>query len=269
MRFKRYAKNAFGRDFVIGDVHGCFDQVVEGMRKVGFDMRRDRLFSVGDTIDRGPGSERSRAFLECDFVHAIRGNHEDMFLDIYRDGAPSQGDLRAMLSTRTAVGNGMAWWLDMTEEWQAAAIERFASLPIAMEVETARGTVGLVHAEVPRGMDWAVFVSKVEAGDPKTIKSALWGRSRIGTDSDGVAGVGRIYCGHTPINAPLQAGNVYYLDTGAVFGVLNGMDGGRGRLTMAELDVGTRVMAPPPPADGMVDARQGGDKSRPFGAYAK
>lgn len=266
-RIARYARNEAGRDFVVSDIHGCFDLVIEAMRKVGFDRTADRLFSVGDTIDRGPDSARARAFLECDFVYAVRGNHEDMFLEIYEEGAPSQRDLAIMLSTRTALRNGMDWWLGLDEPAQIALIERFRSLPIAIEVETPRGSVGLVHAEVPAGMDWDTFLRKVDSGCPATIKSALWGRDRIGSgDQSGVRGIDRLFCGHTPIPGPARAGNVYYLDTGAVFGLLKD-DPGRGRLTMAGLTECSRLMSAAPP-NARIDVRNQMVPEAPFGKYS-
>lgn len=55
-RFVRQARNQAGRDFVIGDVHGAFDEVWKAMKLAGFDRSRDPLFSVGDLVDRGVGS---------------------------------------------------------------------------------------------------------------------------------------------------------------------------------------------------------------------
>jgi len=45
--------NKKGRDFVCGDIHGCFDQLEEKLSQVNFDKSTDRLFCVGDLIDRG------------------------------------------------------------------------------------------------------------------------------------------------------------------------------------------------------------------------
>lgn len=47
---QRFDRNTAGRDFVIGDIHGCFDQVGEALARVHFDESCDRLFAVGDLI---------------------------------------------------------------------------------------------------------------------------------------------------------------------------------------------------------------------------
>jgi len=55
-QFPRFACNAVGRDFAVGDIHGCFSHLRRSLEAIGFDASVDRLFSVGDLIDRGPES---------------------------------------------------------------------------------------------------------------------------------------------------------------------------------------------------------------------
>ena len=50
----RFEENATGRDFVVGDLHGMFSHLEALLNEVAFDESADRLFSVGDLIDRGP-----------------------------------------------------------------------------------------------------------------------------------------------------------------------------------------------------------------------
>jgi len=50
--------NTTGKDFVVGDLHGCYDLLESLLGAVSFDKSKDRLFSVGDLIDRGPNSLR-------------------------------------------------------------------------------------------------------------------------------------------------------------------------------------------------------------------
>ncbi|VTU44929.1 metallophosphoesterase [Variovorax sp. RA8] len=84
-RFVRQARNQAGRDFVIGDVHGAFDEVWKAMKLAGFDRSRDPLFSVGDLVDRGVGSHRAGRFLAQPYVLAVRGNHEADLIDLHMD----------------------------------------------------------------------------------------------------------------------------------------------------------------------------------------
>ncbi|WP_156803421.1 metallophosphoesterase [Frateuria aurantia] len=40
----------------MGEIHGCFSRLEAALALVGFDAGRDRLFAVGDLVDRGPES---------------------------------------------------------------------------------------------------------------------------------------------------------------------------------------------------------------------
>ena len=47
-----------GRDFVFDDIHGCFATVEQALEALDYDPGRDRLFSVGDLIDRAREAAR-------------------------------------------------------------------------------------------------------------------------------------------------------------------------------------------------------------------
>ena len=79
---QRFAQNTWGRDFVVGDVHGCFDYLRAVLEHVQFDEVSDRLFCVGDLVDRGPQSEEAIDWIAKPWFHAVRGNHEQMAIDV-------------------------------------------------------------------------------------------------------------------------------------------------------------------------------------------
>ena len=74
----RFAQNTVGRDFAVGDIHGCFTELQRGLEAIGFDPSTDRLFSVGDLVDRGPESHLALQWLHKPWFHAICGNHDFM-----------------------------------------------------------------------------------------------------------------------------------------------------------------------------------------------
>ncbi|WP_261986408.1 metallophosphoesterase, partial [Enterococcus faecium] len=51
---KHFGPNSIGRDFAVGDIHGCFSRLNSALNTIEFDPSKDRLFSVGDLVDRGP-----------------------------------------------------------------------------------------------------------------------------------------------------------------------------------------------------------------------
>lgn len=262
---KRFPINENGRDFIIGDIHGSFDLVIEAINKVNFDPTKDRLFSVGDLVDRGEQSRKCSSFLNKQYIHAVRGNHEDMFLELYQNGPPDEAILQYACRQ-----NGMSWWLEIDEDKRLEIINAFKKLPLAIEIETNRGKVGLIHAEVPEGMNWATFIENLEIGDNKTVQSCLWGRTRIyrGND-DGVEGIDRLFVGHTPQwEGVHRLGNIYFVDTGAVFGKLKIEE--KGHFTMANIVVATKVLIAPRIEDLLVEIKEGKEQLNiSFGNYVK
>ena len=74
-RVSHVAENARGRDFVVGDVHGCFRTLERALAELDFDPGRDRLFGVGDLVNRGPHSVAALEWLERRFEAVALGNH--------------------------------------------------------------------------------------------------------------------------------------------------------------------------------------------------
>jgi len=205
---KHFDKNENGRDFVVGDIHGCFDLLRDKLKEISFDAKTDRLFSVGDLVDRGEKSAECAKWLNKSWFHAVRGNHEQMAIDYI----PYAKDIYRR--------NGGQWFIDLPEYDQTLFKFVFERLPIAIEIETNNGLVGIIHAEQPFN-SWTKLQERLSHnnGDNRfIIECCLWDRTRFEQqDKSVIDGIYRVYCGHTPTNTPVELGNVTYIDTGAVF----------------------------------------------------
>jgi len=102
--------------YAIGDVQGCFDELQALLRRIGFDPAHDRLWFVGDLVNRGPKSlevlrfvhelgERAVVVLGNHDLHLItqhegfeRKRKDDTFDDVL--GAPDAKALIDWLRTR-------------------------------------------------------------------------------------------------------------------------------------------------------------------------
>ena len=206
---RRLDANQLGRDFVVGDVHGCFDELSVELKGLSFDREIDRLFSVGDLVDRGPDSAAVIEWLTQPWFYAVRGNHEQMALDYL------VGDL----DSRDYQKYGGAWFLELSPQEQRRIAAQFDVLPIVLEVKTSSGLVGIVHGDCPFA-SWAELIAELNGDDALLVADAcLYSRERITTnDESGVAGLANMFVGHTPVQRPILLGNVHYIDTGAVFG---------------------------------------------------
>lgn len=208
MNLLRVPENTVGRDFFVGDIHGCFDRLLQLLRQADFDMAADRLFTCGDMVDRGPDSLAALRWMDLDWFFSTRGNHEQMAINF------AAGHNHAFQYER----NGGRWFIDLPLSRQHAIAAAFADLPLAIELPCAGKRLGIVHAEVLDDR-WDVFE------DPSVSVTevrhwALWARERIERRLEPeVAGIDMVLVGHTPVlRMGLQLGNVVYTDTGAVFG---------------------------------------------------
>lgn len=211
---KRFERNTVGRDLVVGDVHGCFSKLRAALDAVGFKPTDgDRLFSVGDLVDRGAESADVLWWLDQPWFAAVQGNHEDMAWRWGRQGCAMDVELYAR--------NGGHWNIAHTPAERLMFSDALGALPLAIEVETAAGLIGIVHADCPF-KSWHDFARQLEHTElthaqRKAVKNAaIWSRDRIETkDASGVAGVAAVVVGHTPLDEPRWLGNVLYLDTAA------------------------------------------------------
>lgn len=78
MSVAHFSQNTLGRDIAVGDIHGCFSKLKTSLKRIRFDPSKDRLFSVGDLVDRGPESHHVLEWLDLSWFHAICGNHEQL-----------------------------------------------------------------------------------------------------------------------------------------------------------------------------------------------
>ena len=236
-------KNDRGRDFVCGDIHGCFDLLEEQLQKVNFDPQQDRLFSVGDIIDRGYDSAKALFYLEQDWFYCIRGNHEQMFLDWCNEDTPV---FRAD-AFRFHMHNGGQWVADylgvhiqqlnddilndtpITEKYPAlnSWVKALSALPFAMEIKSSRKKIGIIHAEIPQEVKWPSL--ETELNKPRVLYSLLYSRKYIHSlkpENYSIDGVDEIFAGHTILDKPRKTGNIHYIDTGAY---------SRNQLTLVEI----------------------------------
>lgn len=268
-RVQRFSVNTEGRDFLHADAHGAFDLLKSGLKEAGFVLGRDRVFTPGDLLDRGLDSFRALPYLQMPGVRSSRGNHEDMLIGLYAERDPRIDDYPQETLEFLANQFGMEWWLPLTGEQRFEMLEAIRQLPLVMEVETERGRVGIVHADIPAGMHWDTFVQGVEEGDPKICATALWGRNRIERrDARGVPGIDRVFVGHTiQWSGPVRLGNVYFLDTGAIFGqTLRGAPL-EGHFTLASLMANSAVLVNNTPKPKLIEVLALDDLSRPFSNY--
>ncbi|MBN3806467.1 metallophosphoesterase [Paraburkholderia sp. Ac-20336] len=200
---QHHAANELGRDFVVGDLHGCVDALRYLLCQIAFDPARDRLFSVGDLVDRGEHSEQALALLAKPWFFAVLGNHEDTLC------AVADGRLRR----QWWYGIGGAWAADVPDERLRHYAQHLRTLPLARTIGSGKDRFNVLHAEF-FGSD-----ADLDAGNFSAEKrqQLLWGRELALGNSDPLRqrGLSLTYCGHTPMRDITQIGSQVFIDTGA------------------------------------------------------
>jgi len=202
-----------GRSFVSTDLHGHYHLLHDKLKEVAFDSSKDLLFLAGDHTDRHADSKYVLDYLCEPWVFAIRGNHCEMLINAYEN--PNSRNAFEMLYC-----NGGQWYYDITPSEQKAIYEVFKSLPLAFEIQTNHGTIGIVHAQVPFD-DWNQFKSCTKAEMEWNVQAiSQWARTKYDKkDTSVVKGIDVAISGHTPTDSGEleQLGNQLFCDLGSFF----------------------------------------------------
>lgn len=100
--------------FVISDVHGYYDEMIQALEAAGFDPNNEEhwLISCGDEIDRGPEPWKVMLYLyKLPRKVMIRGNHIELFEDLCYRGFPYSHDKsNGTVDTVRSIGRGFDFY---------------------------------------------------------------------------------------------------------------------------------------------------------------
>lgn len=225
--YLRHSRNTTGRDFVVGDLHGCRTALGRGLNAIGFDPAKDRLFSTGDLVDRGAEPLECLMLLDEPWFHAVIANHDRMLLA--RMGRPER------IRTRLQAMIYSEHWNDRLSADELRTLDRLllrvAALPAVMEVESAEDTFFVLHAERPKsaGRAWSDEQLRQGPFSGSALEALTWGRKAFKAmpglgKANGHNGIAKIegavagtttYVGHSIVVAPVLFGSNLFIDGGA------------------------------------------------------
>jgi len=170
--------------YAIGDVQGCFDELQELLKAFKFQKKEDRLWLVGDLVNRGPKSLEVLRFVRDlgDRAVTVLGNHDlhlvsehegfdtarkgDTFDDVLN--APDRNELVDWLRARPMMHARDGWVMvhaGLLPQWPVKK-----ALALAEELESAL-----------RGKDYRKFLKNMYGSKPDEWSDALesWDRLRV------------------------------------------------------------------------------------------
>ena len=170
--------------YAIGDVQGCYDPLQRLLAKLAFDPNHDRLWLVGDLVNRGPQSLTVLRFIRSlgDSATAVLGNHDltllavaegysrirskDTFQDILH--APDSGELLNWLRQRPLIHYDAKLNFLMVH----------AGLPPQWNLQQALACADEVE-KVLRSPDYREFLAAMFGNEPCLWRNDLSGIERL------------------------------------------------------------------------------------------
>lgn len=222
---------------IIGDVHGCYDELQSLIAELGWKTEPElhhpegrKLFFVGDLVDRGPEPVKVLSFamdaVESGKAICVPGNHDIRLV-------------KALKGQPTSSGHGLKETLEQVqaepEEFQERVRNFLHGLVSHQVVDD--GKLCVAHAGLPEKMQGR--------GSPAVRDFCLFGGTTGERDEFGLPvraewakdyrGSAFVVFGHTPVPEPDLHNNTINIDTGCCFG---------GRLTAYRYPEGQLVSVP-------------------------
>lgn len=170
--------------YVVGDIQGCHDELCALLEKLHFDPAGDRLWFVGDLVNRGPKSLETLRLVKSigDSAISVLGNHDLHLLalasgnDRFQDSdhlnevldAPDRDELVDWLRQRPLLHHDAALNFTMIH----------AGLPPQWDLATARACAGEVE-QVLRGTQYGPYFQQMYGNKPNRWDPSLEGMDRL------------------------------------------------------------------------------------------
>lgn len=213
MKINTVQRNLVGVDFFVGDIHGEYQKLMDALCKVGFDFDKDRLWCVGDLVDRGPDSLKCLLLIDEPWFGTVLGNHESMMIDAVLR-SEKMGDRERYYAKQMWATNGGEWYYALEDEYKLLADTFIKVLDEYIPNAILVGDIGVIHAECPTPL----WLGLGEGKKPYLEEASMWSRSRMTNQSEAlVLDVAAVVVGHTPVKQTTVLGNHVYIDGGACF----------------------------------------------------
>lgn len=234
---KHLPRNDAGRDFLVGDLHGCRSYLEQELEQVNFDPSVDRVISVGDLVDRGPEPLRTLALLREPWFHAVMANHEAMMLTYM------QKYYSRYHRAYDFIANGGTWIQEYEGDAGSAElsdlIEKSMQLPLVLVVD-ADIPYNVTHGDLTEVAETQIDLEKLNVIERGTGDNAVWSRFLIGhvgadikeVEIDGqplfmstrpmAPEMNLTYVGHTIVKKPVLHNSHFFIDQGAYQRVVKG-----------------------------------------------
>ena len=167
--------------YAIGDLQGCYATLQTLLKEINFDRTRDRLWFVGDLVNRGPGSLECLRFVRslADRASTVLGNH-DLHLLAVSEGLGKSGKHDTLAPILNAPDRDeLLHWLRHREflHVEGEYVLVHAGLMPQWDLELARVLARHLEREL-RGKDFRAFLAGMYGNKPDEWHTGLKGMDR-------------------------------------------------------------------------------------------
>ena len=170
--------------YAIGDVQGCFDELEALLARIGFNPLHDRLWFVGDLVNRGPKSLQVLRYVKSlgDRAIVVLGNHDLHLVTQFEGFERKRGDDTFEDVLRAPDAKVLVDWLRarpmMHVEGRYALVH--AGLLPGWSIGKAKALAGEVEQAL-RAPNYREFLGNMYGSKPERWEDALrgWDRLRV------------------------------------------------------------------------------------------
>jgi serine/threonine protein phosphatase 1 len=199
--------------YLISDIHGEYDLFIKLLEQINFNTKEDKLYIIGDVVDRGKDSIKALQYIygNQDSMILLKGNHEDMMINAFK-----YYDNYHWFSNGGKVTFDEYMNLSKTE--QNKILKYINELPCLLQIQVDNKKYILSHAGIQTDHNGNI----IETQDQDFM---LWSREEFLNDTE-ISNDVMVVVGHTPTvylhkSALIwhsECGKKICIDCGAVFG---------------------------------------------------
>lgn len=169
---EQLSQNNLGDDYIVGDLHGRYSELMQQLKDIDFDFQKDRLIAVGDLGDRGDESDKVIQLLEEPWFRSVRGNHDQFILDQFEEERVLlYGGYKRVEPTILHRRIEGAWFFQLDEQCRAYLAKLLMPLPYIIELYIHGYKIGINHAGIPTryGNSWNDVVNDIYKRDTREL----------------------------------------------------------------------------------------------------
>ncbi|MBE5251318.1 bis(5'-nucleosyl)-tetraphosphatase (symmetrical) ApaH [Mixta mediterraneensis] len=170
--------------YLIGDVHGCYDELRALLKQVSFNPEQDILWLTGDLVARGPGSLDVLRYVKSlgDSVRLVLGNHDLHLLAVYAGISRNKPKDRLTPLLEADDADELINWLRrqplLQVDEEKKLVMGHAGITPQWDIETAKKCAREVESVISSD-SYPLFLNAMYGDMPNNWSEALSGLARL------------------------------------------------------------------------------------------